>query len=214
MNGFVDNALLVYQTKPIKLCRLNYRPHQESANEASRGAVIRRLSRTTRRASTKTLRPSTLALVYAPTEYHVLLIFAGCLKATQIELLSILAGIAQLTHRRQAGLLALSRRAKITDYLWQNICAETVSTFARKGLAHNTWSHSTLSTVRNMNSRNVLTTMKPQHTGYQPNGENWMFKPTSIPEPYVYSANSDLTGKKSGWTVCERELDVTTEKTT
>ena len=106
----------------------------------ARSALIRRLAGTSWGASTPTLRTSTLALVYAPTEYcapvwcrsaHTRLVdislnaalrtITGCLRPTQVEQLPVLAEIAPPALRREAATLVLGRRACQHDHLLHDV---------------------------------------------------------------------------------------------
>ena len=137
LNIKVNNSRLQFQASPtylgVKLDRtLTFRQHLEnlSAKTSARVAMIRRLAGTTWGASTKTLRISTQALVFSAAEYcapvwcrsfhtkkldstlnNALRMVSGCLRATPVNQLPILAGIAPPTLRREAAVLALSRKA-------------------------------------------------------------------------------------------------------
>ena len=142
------------QTAPtylgVKLDRtLTYRQHREclKAKTTSRVALIRRLAGTTWGAATKTLRISTQALVYSAAEYcaHVwcrsshtkqldtvlnsaMRTVAGCLRPTPVNQLPILAGIAPPTIRREAAVLALTRKAaKDEDHILHLVISERPS---------------------------------------------------------------------------------------
>ena len=85
-------------------------------------------------AATKTLKVSTLALVYSAAEYcapawchsshtkkldtvlnSAMRTVSGCLRATPVNRLTILSGIAPPTLRREAAVLALSRKAQANE---------------------------------------------------------------------------------------------------
>ena len=150
----VDNKFLQFQTAltylGVKLDRtLNYRQHLEclKAKTTSRVALIRRLAGTTWGAATKTLRISTQALVYSAAEYcapvwcissytkqldtvlnSAMRTVAGCLRPTPVNQLPILAGIATPTIRREAAVLALTRKAaKDEDHILHLVISERPS---------------------------------------------------------------------------------------
>ena len=138
----VDNHLLEHQQAPkylgVRLDRtLSYKQHLEDvrAKITSRVSLIRRLAGTTWGASARTLRISTQALVFSAAEYcapvwsrspHVkkvdpvinnaLRIITGCLKPTPVPYLSVLAGIAPASLRREAATLTLARKAHEHDW--------------------------------------------------------------------------------------------------
>lgn len=152
LNIKVNNNTLQFQASPtylgVKLDRtLTFRQHLEnlSAKTSARVALIRRLAGTTWGASTKTLRTSTQALVFSSAEYcapvwcrsshtnkldtalnNALRTVSGCLRATPVNQLPILAGIAPPTLRREAAVLALSRKAlNNEDHLLHQIATKT-----------------------------------------------------------------------------------------
>ena len=128
---------------------LTYRQHLEclKAKTTSRVALIRRLAGTTWGAATKTLRISTQALVYSAAEYcapvwcrsshtkqldtvlnSAMRTVAGCLRPTPVNQLPILAGIAPPTIRREAAVLALTRKAaKDEDHILHLVISERPS---------------------------------------------------------------------------------------
>ena len=137
LNIMVNNNRLQFQASPtylgIKLDRsLTFRKHLEtlSAKTNARVALIRHLAGTTWGALTRTLRISTQALVFSAAEYcapvwcrsshikkldktlnNALRTISGCLRATPLNQLPILARISPPTLRREAAVLALSRKA-------------------------------------------------------------------------------------------------------
>ena len=152
LNIMVNNNRLQFQAAPtylgVKLDRtLTFRQHLEnvSAKTSARVALIRRLAGTTWGASTKTLRISTQALVFSAAEYcspvwcrsshtnkldttlnNALRKVSGCLRATPVNHLPVLAGIAPPILRREAATLALSRKAIIDeDHILHKTITET-----------------------------------------------------------------------------------------
>ena len=141
INITVNGNRLQFQSAPtylgVKLDRtLSFRQHLEnlSAKTTARVALIRRLAGTTWGAATKTLKVSTLALVYSAAEYcapvwcrsshtkkldtvlnSAMRTVSGCLRATPVNHLTILSGIAPPTLRREAAVLALSRKAQANE---------------------------------------------------------------------------------------------------
>ena len=141
INITVNGNRLQFQSAPtylgVKLDRtLSFRQHLEnlSAKTTARVALIRRLAGTTWGAATKTLKVSTLALVYSAAEYcapvwcrsshtkkldtvlnSAMRTVSGCLRATPVNHLPILSGIAPPTLRREAAVLALSRKAQANE---------------------------------------------------------------------------------------------------
>ena len=138
LNIKVYGNRLQFQATPtylgVKLDRsLTSRQHLEnvSTKASARVALIRRLAGTTWGASTKTLRISTQALVFSAAEYcapvwcrsshtkkldatlnNALRTVSGCLRATPANQLPILSGIAPPHLRREAAVLALSRKGR------------------------------------------------------------------------------------------------------
>ena len=134
LNITVDNNRLQFQAAPmylgVKLDRtLTFRQHLQnlSAKTSVRVALMRRLSDTTWGALTRTLRTSTQALIFSAAKYcspvwcrsshtkkldstlnTALWTVSGCLHATPVNQLPILAVIAPPTLRREAAVLALS----------------------------------------------------------------------------------------------------------
>ena len=150
----VDNKFLQFQTAPtylgFKLDRtLTYRQHRDclKAKTTSRVALIRRLAGTTWGAATMTLRISTQARVYSAAEYcapvwcrsshtkqlatvlnSAIRTVAGCLRPIPVNQLPILAGIAPPTIRREAAVLALTRKAaKDEDHIIHLVISERPS---------------------------------------------------------------------------------------
>ena len=141
INITVNGNRLQFQSAPtylgVKLDRtLSFRQHLEnlSAKTTARVALIRRLAGTTWGAATKTLKVSTLALVYSAAEYcapvwcrsshtkkvdtglnSAMRTVSGCLRATPVNHLTILSGIAPPTLRREVAVLALSRKAQANE---------------------------------------------------------------------------------------------------
>ena len=131
----VDNKRLVFQQAPkylgVRLDRmLNFKHHLDEVAEqvTSKVSLIRRLAGTTWRASAKTLRISTQALVFSAAEYCApvwsrslqvknvdvatnssLRTISGCLKPTPVFHLPVLA-------RRKAATLALARESVKHDW--------------------------------------------------------------------------------------------------
>ena len=145
---------LQFQSVPtyfgVKLDRtLTFKQHLEGAKAktTTRAALIRRLAGTTWGATTKTLRISTVALVpvFSAAEYcapvwcrsphankldvalnSALRTVSGCLRATPVNQLPVLAGIAPADVRREAAMLALSRKAHSSEsHLLHKIVTET-----------------------------------------------------------------------------------------
>ena len=116
-----------------------------SAKIMSQIALIRRLAGTTWGTMAKTLRSSTQALVFSVAEYctpvwcrsshmkkldstlnNALRTVSGCLSATPVNQLPILAGITPPTLRREAAVLELSHKATNNkDHLLHKIATET-----------------------------------------------------------------------------------------
>ena len=141
INITVNGNRLQFQSAPtylgVKLDRtLSFRQHLEnlSAKTTARVALIRRLAGTTWGAATKTLKVSSLALVYSAAEYcapvwcrsshtkkldtmlnSAMRTVSVCLWATPVNHLTILSGIAPPTLRREAAVLALSRKAQANE---------------------------------------------------------------------------------------------------
>lgn len=142
INIMADNVQLHFEPFPtylgVKLDRtLSFKRHLDcvKAKTTARAALIRRLAGTTWGADTKTLRISTEALVFATAEYcapawcrspHVkkldaalntaLRTISGCLRATPIYQLPVLAGIAPAEVRREAAMLVLARKAQTSEF--------------------------------------------------------------------------------------------------
>ena len=134
----VNDTTLQFEATPtylgVKLDRsLTYRQHLKklTAKVTSRAALIRRLAGTTWGAASKTLRISTQALVFSAAEYcapvwcrstHTksldaalniaMRTISGALRATPVNQLPILSSIAPPSVRREAAVLALTRKAK------------------------------------------------------------------------------------------------------
>ena len=115
-------------------------PAKEHVPTLDRTALIRRLAGTSWGASTPTLRTSTIALVYAPVEYSVLVrcrsahtrlvdvslnvalrTITGCVRATQVDQLPVMGEIAPPALRREAATLVLGRRACQHDHLLHDV---------------------------------------------------------------------------------------------
>ena len=152
LNVTANGSALQFEASPtylgVKLDRaLTYRHHLDklTAKVTARVALLRRLAGTTWGAASKTLRISTQALVYSAAEYctpvwcrsshthkldralnNAMRTVSGTLRATPVNQLPILSGIAPPSLRRQAAVLALARKAKNDeDHLLHNIIRQT-----------------------------------------------------------------------------------------
>ena len=153
LNVTINSKRLNYQACPtylgVKLDRtLTYRQHLTSLRDkvTARCALIRHLAGTSWGASVKTLRTSTLALVYAPAEYcapvwsrsrHTSLVdtslndamrtVTGCLRPTPTEQLPVLAGIPPPDIRRKATTLAITLKSEEKEHLLHETVARARS---------------------------------------------------------------------------------------
>ncbi|XP_072039193.1 uncharacterized protein [Amphiura filiformis] len=143
LNVTIKSKRLNFEACPtylgVKLDRaLTYRQHLVNLRDkvTARCALIRHLAGTSWGASAKTLRTSTLALVYAPAEYcapvwsrshhthqvdtglnEAMRTVSGCLRPTPTEQLPVLAGIPPPDIRRKAASVAIALRSEEPGHL-------------------------------------------------------------------------------------------------